>query len=78
MAISKLAIPIQRVSIKYNYPDRTEFFNSAPNDDIRVLHMVRKTIKQNADILKLMSSSTHNNLVEEFISKKLISIYGAI
>lgn len=77
-AISKLAIPIQRVSIKYNYPDRTEFFNSAPNDDIRVLHMVRKTIKQNADILKLMSSSTHNNLVEEFISKKLISIYGAI
>lgn len=77
-AISKLAIPIQKISIKYNYPDRTEFFNSAPNNDIRVLHMVRKTIKQNADILKLISSSTHNTIVEQFICNKLISIYGTI
>lgn len=77
-AISKLAIPIQKVSIKYNYPDRTEFFNSAPNKDIRVFHMVRKTIKQNADILKLISSSTHDTLVEQFICNNLASIYGKI
>lgn len=70
VAINKLNIPFSHLDIKYNYPDREEFFEKKPENDIRILHMVRKTLKKENDIIKIIKNNNKNK-VEIFITKNI-------
>ena len=78
VALNLLGIPVEIIDLKYNYPDRNEFFEKRPCDDIRLLHLVRKRISDRSEILRLLSGSKHIDLVDSFLSDQLQNIYGGV
>lgn len=56
VALKMLQIPTAEIEIKYNYPDRLEFFQKVPCNDIRILHMMQKTLKTRDDLMNLIQS----------------------
>lgn len=72
--LQMLRLPAAEIEQKYNYPDRIEFFSRIPCNDIRFLHMVRKTIKSKEDFERIKKNPTTS--VERFIQLQIHNLYN--
>lgn len=75
VVLNILSLPAETIGLEYNFPDRNEFFENYPTDDIRLLHMVKKRISSKQDIQTLLVGE-QSDRVGCFLSEQLRKIYG--
>jgi hypothetical protein len=76
IALKILNIPIETIDLKYNFPDRQQFFHEFNTDDVRVLHMVAKTIQNKYDLKRSIISPS--NSIEKFIQCKVKNLFKQV
>ena len=74
-AMNKYAIPVKLLDLKYNYPDRQEFFDRMPSPDIRILHMVKKKIRDHDDAVNALYKIKSDSACDSLISSSIRDLF---